>query len=64
MVHHLNGDKQDFCPENLLALPSQDTYMGIEHIERERLRGRALLLDLDQMGLGSVDLPPDSSGQS
>ncbi|CAM4019939.1 HNH endonuclease signature motif containing protein [Deinococcus frigens] len=60
VVHHLNGNKQDFRPENLLALPSQAAHM-VKHIERRRSRGMAPLFELEEMGLGSVELPPDSN---
>ncbi|MBB5364355.1 hypothetical protein [Deinococcus humi] len=64
MIHHLSGDQHDLRPENLLALPSQAAHMVVEHIERKRLRGMAPLFELDELGLGSVCLPPDSSGRS
>lgn len=59
VVHHVNGDKRDFRPGNLLTLPSQAAHMVLEHIERRRSRGMAPLFKLEEMRLGSVDLSPD-----
>ncbi|GGO41345.1 HNH endonuclease [Deinococcus humi] len=64
VLHHLNGDQHDLRPENLLALSSQAAHKVVEQIERRRFRGMAPLFEPDELGLGSVDLAPDSSGRS
>lgn len=61
VVHHRNGDKKDFRPENLMTLPSQAAHMAVEHIERKRLRGMAPLFEVEELLQGSVYLVADLS---
>lgn len=49
VVHHRNGDKDDFRSENLMTLPSQAAHMAIEHIERKRSRGMAPLFEVEEL---------------
>lgn len=51
VVHHLNGDKNDFRPENLVVLPSQAAHMALEHVGRKKARGLEPLFDLEGMVL-------------
>lgn len=60
VVHHRNGDKTDFSPQNLMTLTSQAAHMSIEHIERKRSRGMAPLFELEEMLAGSVYLAPET----
>ncbi|MDV6376305.1 HNH endonuclease [Deinococcus arenicola] len=60
VVYHLNGDKHDLRPENLLALPSQAAHMVAEHIRAQTLTQDVPLFELEQMVAGSVCLPMDS----
>ena len=60
VVHHRNGDKTDFSPENLLTLPSQAAHMALEHVERKRSRGMPPLFDLALMLEASPPPSPDA----
>ncbi|WP_240738554.1 HNH endonuclease signature motif containing protein [Deinococcus fonticola] len=53
VVHHRNGDKQDFSPENLLVLPSQAAHMAVEHVQRKKAQGLEPLFDLEDMAVKS-----------
>lgn len=56
VVHHRNGDKNDFRAENLLTLTSQGAHMALEHIERKRSRGMPPLFEVEELISGAIYL--------
>ena len=52
VVHHRNGNRQDYSAGNLMVLPSQKHHMMLEHLERKVRTGLIpLFSDSELLGL-------------
>ena len=48
-VHHINGDKTDFHPENIIVFSSQRAHMLFENYELRRQRGIDHLFSIEEV---------------
>ena len=49
VVHHINGDRSDNCPENLQVMRSQGHHMALEQLQRKQKRGVQTLFTVQEM---------------
>ena len=49
VVHHLNGDKSDNHPENLVVLPSQRHHALLEQFHRREAQGVGHLFPIEEL---------------